>query len=96
MNLIAANLIMAGFGCGVGWLSMALPLLQSDKSPLDTGPLTVEDVSWIGSILSIGGMIGNLLVGYLVTIIGSKNSIMLLGLPQLVSKQTKTTNDAFN
>lgn len=75
---------MAGYGCGIGWVSMALPLLQSDKTPLETGALTIEDVSWIGSIVSIGALMGNLLIGYLVKIIGSRNSVCLLGVPQMV------------
>lgn len=61
---------MVGFGCAVGWLSMALPLLQSDDSPLENGKLSVSDLSWIGSIMSIGALTGNLLYGFLVTIIG--------------------------
>lgn len=76
---------MVGFGCGVGWLSMALPLLRSEKSPLKTGALTVEEISWIGSIISLGALIGNILIGYVVTFIGSRNSILLIGFPQLVS-----------
>lgn len=82
---------MAAFGSGIGWLSMALPLLQSDQTPLDSGPLTVDDVSWIGAIISCGALIANIATGYLVTVIGSKNSILLLGIPQLVS-----VNNAIN
>lgn len=76
---------MTGFGCGVGWLSMALPLLQSNESPLKSGALTIEEISWIGSIISVGALIGNISIGYVVTLIGSRNSIFLIGFPQLVS-----------
>lgn len=80
-------MLIFGFGCGLAWLSMALPLLQSDHSPLETGPLTVEEVSWIGSVMSIGALIGNIAIGYIVLFIGSRNSILMIGFPQLVSGQ---------
>lgn len=76
---------MLGYGCGVGWLSMALPLLKSQHTPLQTGPLTVEEISWIGSAIPIGAVVGNILCGYIATIFGSRHSILLLGLPELVS-----------
>lgn len=79
-----ANLVLIGFGSGIGWVNPALPLLQSNKSPLESGALSVEEVSWIGSITSLGALAGNFLVGYTVIVIGSRNTIMMLGLPQLV------------
>lgn len=45
-----ANIVTFNFGIGLGWFSPALPMLQSDESPLETGALTISDVSWIGSI----------------------------------------------
>lgn len=77
---------MIGTGCAIGWISLALPLLQSDKSPLTTGPLTVHELSWIGSVMSLGGLSGNIIFGFVVTMIGSRNCIFLIGLPQLVSE----------
>lgn len=82
---ISANLIMVGYGCAIGWLSMALPLLNSDDSPLDTGKLSVSDVSWIGSSVSLGALTGNFFCGYIVTIIGARHTIYMIGLPQLVN-----------
>lgn len=72
-----------GTGCAVGWLSLALPLLQSDENPLH-GKLTIDEVSWIGSVMSLGSIAGNILFGLIVSIIGSRNCIFLIGLPQLV------------
>lgn len=77
---------MFGFGTGIGWLNPALQLLQSHESPLASGALTTEEVSWIGSILSLGALAGNVLVGYLIIVIGAKNVVMLLGIPQLVNQ----------
>lgn len=81
---ILVNFLVLGFGCGIGWFSLALPLLQSETSPLYTGPLTVENISWLGAIISVGAVIGNVVFGYIVTKIGSKNAGLLLGVPQLV------------
>lgn len=83
---ISANSIMVGYGCAIGWLSMALPLLQSDDSPLDSGKLTIDEMSWIGSVVSIGALVGNFFCGYIVTIIGARHTIFMIGFPQLVSK----------
>lgn len=35
-------------------------MLQSDESPLETGAITLEDVSWIGSLLSVGCIVGEI------------------------------------
>lgn len=63
---------------------MALPLLESDKSPLATGAMNVDEVSWIGSALAMGCIVGNISYGYMTTLIGSRNSILSLGIPQMV------------
>lgn len=84
--LNVANLIVIGYGCGIGWLSMALPLLQSDDSPLESGKISISDKSWMGSALSLAGVLGNFFFGFVVTWIGARNTIIVIGLPQLVSK----------
>lgn len=50
----AANILQFSQGNTNGWPSPALPVLSSEKSPLVTGPLTIEELSWIGSINCIG------------------------------------------
>lgn len=80
----AANLLMLSFGSTIGWLSPALPLLQSEASPLSSGPMTIQQISWTGSLLSVGALAGNILGGYLMIRFGSKMILMLLAVPQLV------------
>lgn len=70
----------------MGWLTMALPLLQSEETPLETGPITTEQVSWAGSIMSIGALLGNFTIGYLTNKIGSRHATFILGIPQMVSE----------
>ncbi|XP_037038802.1 facilitated trehalose transporter Tret1-like [Bradysia coprophila] len=83
LAIFCANIISISHGCALGWLSPYLPLLQSDSSPLSTGSISLEETSWIGAILCIGGVIGNSIFGYLCKLIGRKRAIILLGLPNL-------------
>lgn len=80
----SANLVAIGFGCSIAWLSPALPLLLSSDTPLSSGPLTTEQLSWSGSVSSIGGAIGSTLFGCLMDQIGTKRSLLLLVIPQIV------------
>lgn len=45
-------------GCASGWLSPALIYFKSDASHL--APITVEEASWIGASLPVGGFFGTL------------------------------------
>lgn len=78
------NLLVLGYGCGLGWFSPALPLLLSSDTPLISGSLTVEQLSWSGSIASITSAIGSLIYGYWTVRIGTKRSLLTLFIPQLV------------
>lgn len=71
-------------GCAIGWLSPALPYLQSKESLLVSGPLTLTETSWIGSYFSIGAVLGNCVFGVLSNYIGLKNTTCILCVPNLV------------
>lgn len=77
------------------WFTMALPLLQSDETPIKSGPLTIHELSWNGSLMPVGALTGNLLFGFIVKIIGAKNSTLSLGIPQLVNIQLSNKQQAF-
>lgn len=66
----------------LGWLSPVLPLLQSAESPLESGPLTVEQTSWVGCLICVGGLFGNYIYIFLSNKIGRKTAINLLAFPQ--------------
>lgn len=74
-----------GYGTGMAWFTTALPLLRSNETPLESGPLTTSELSWAGSLLSFGALIANLFFGLIVNWFGSKNSTLLLGIPQAVN-----------
>lgn len=75
---------MLSHGCIVGWMSPALLFLQSENSPLETGPLTTEEISWVGSILCMGAFAGSLTTGYIAGRLGCKRAIIFLAIPGVV------------
>lgn len=68
----------------MGWPSAAFLALQSKDSPLQSGPLTTSEISWVGSILCIGGICGNMFFAWLSDKLGRKVSMLLAVLPLLV------------
>lgn len=78
------NIITLSHGCAVGWLSPFLPYLQSTESHLTTGPLTPNDVSWIGSLLPAGGFIGTIMFGTITEKLGKKKTMFLLVIPHII------------
>lgn len=85
LAIVCANLITLSHGCILGWLSPFLPLLKSPDSPLDGGAVTLDEASWIGAIICVGGVIGNFMFGMLVNYSGCKRAISCLAFPQVVS-----------
>lgn len=43
----------------MGWTSPVLPMLRGPNSPLPRQP-TLQEESWIGSLLVLGGLIGKI------------------------------------
>lgn len=67
----------------MGWISPALAKLTSDDTPLITGPLTNEQVSNIGSINCIGGLVGAISLGFFISLMGSKRALLCLTVPSV-------------
>lgn len=65
-------------------MSPALGKLISNDTPLVTGPISIEQVSWVGSINCLGALIGSLTFGYLFTSLGSKRALLFLAIPDIV------------
>lgn len=70
-------------GFTLGWLATALPVLSSNDSPLLDGPLTNEELSWIGSMSCLGGLCGSSTFGYFISLLGCKNALTFLALPSV-------------
>ncbi|EAT41203.1 AAEL007128-PA [Aedes aegypti] len=82
-SVFTINIINFAHGATLGWLSPFLPLLQSEDSPLETGPVTVEQGSWIGSILCLGGLAGAIIYGSLTNRLGVKRCISCIIIPNM-------------
>lgn len=68
----------------MGWVSPSINILLSDESPLTTGPLTYDQLAWLGSINNIGAFCGIITFGGITMRLGCKRCILLLGVPSVV------------
>lgn len=72
-------------GIGIGWCSPTMRRLQTDyDSPVDF-PVTVREISWIGSALGLGATTGNILVGTFIHRVGNKWCLLFIAIPHTVS-----------
>lgn len=65
----------------IGWVAPAAFRLCTSDTPLVTGPLTNEQLSWLGSINCVGALCGAFSYGYFTTVIGSKLVVLLSAIP---------------
>lgn len=82
---------MIGYGITCGWPSPSIQLLTSDETPLPSGKITIEEGSWIASLLCIGGLIGNILFGFITNSFGRKRPLCALSIPIIVSEHQSNT-----
>lgn len=47
----AANILTIAFGITEGWTSPAIFLLMTDDTPLPSGKLSIEEASWVASVM---------------------------------------------
>lgn len=64
-------------------------MLESEDSPLPTGPLTVQQKSWVSALMYLGGSLGCLFFGWASNRYGRKYPMMAAAVPQLVNKKLK-------
>ncbi|XP_053955055.1 uncharacterized protein LOC128861157 [Anastrepha ludens] len=79
---LTAHIMTLSHGIGIGWLSPTLLILQSPQTPLNF-KVTVDDVSWIGSIFGLGSLCSNIFFGLTADRLGRKTNMYLLGLPHM-------------
>lgn len=68
-----------------GWTSPMQPLLMSENPPVGNVPFTKDDISWVGSINAVGGVIGTLFWGKVSDKLGRKKTGYLTILPFIIS-----------
>lgn len=79
------NLLTICEGIGVGWASPSINLFTSDQSPLSSGKISMEEASWIASLICVGGTFGNVIFGYIADKFGRKIPLLLIPIPMIVS-----------
>ncbi|EDW85306.1 uncharacterized protein Dwil_GK18459 [Drosophila willistoni] len=79
---VLVNIITFTHGVGVGWLSPTLTKISSSDSPLDFH-VNIDEISWMGSMLGLGSMCGNLTIAFLLERLGRKFCIYLLAAPNV-------------
>ncbi|XP_014280121.1 facilitated trehalose transporter Tret1 [Halyomorpha halys] len=75
---LAATIVVIAGGSVIGWSSPALPQLEASDSEV---PLTPEQASWVGSLLTIGCFFGALPAGSIADYLGRKWAIMSMTIP---------------
>lgn len=81
---IKANLASLQSGILMGWCSPSLPILLSENSPLDVGPITIDEASLIASIFCLGGALGAFVFGLVINYAGRKYTLLCGGLLQTI------------
>lgn len=84
MSCTTANIVSYSHGFGVGWLSLAIPALKADDTPLESGPLSLQQESWLGGSYPLGALTGEILFAMLLNLTNLKISMMALAIPNLV------------
>uniref|UniRef100_A0A182STD7 Major facilitator superfamily (MFS) profile domain-containing protein n=1 Tax=Anopheles maculatus TaxID=74869 RepID=A0A182STD7_9DIPT len=84
LAVLRIHIITASYGVTVGWPAPIIPLLRSPDTPLPSGPITVEEASWIGATLCIGGTIGTILFAIIHTYFGKKVVLLLIPIPHVI------------
>uniref|UniRef100_A0A182W7L4 Major facilitator superfamily (MFS) profile domain-containing protein n=1 Tax=Anopheles minimus TaxID=112268 RepID=A0A182W7L4_9DIPT len=84
LAVLRIHIITASYGVTVGWPAPIIPLLRSPDTPLPSGPVTVEEASWIGATLCIGGTIGTILFAFVHTYFGKKVALLLIPVPHII------------
>ncbi|XP_028028182.1 facilitated trehalose transporter Tret1-2 homolog [Bombyx mandarina] len=79
-----ANIAITATGFALGWTSpVNLKLLDPDDTPLSQ-PVTNDEISWIGSLISAGAMFGPFIGGFLASTMGRRWGILLSSVPLIV------------
>lgn len=66
-------------------MGQAIILFNSDKCPLPSGRVPLNEIGWIASMLGVGGVVGTILAGWLADTIGRKYTMLLTAIPEIVS-----------
>ncbi|XP_037038930.1 facilitated trehalose transporter Tret1-2 homolog [Bradysia coprophila] len=84
LAIFVANIVGYSHGFGVGWLSSAVPALKAEDTPLDSGPLSLQQESWLGGSYPLGALTGEILFSLLLNFTSLKITMMAMAIPNLI------------
>lgn len=74
------------FGWSSGWATINFVDLQNENTTFPTGPLDLEEATFVVSLSNVGALIGNFMIIYISKVMGVKNAIHALCLPFVVRR----------
>lgn len=81
---ILVNTITFTHGITYSWLSPTLLLLKSSDTPLESGPLEIEQVSFLSSLLTFGGIFGIILSQMVQGKFGNRVMLICTAIPHII------------
>ncbi|XP_017489778.1 PREDICTED: facilitated trehalose transporter Tret1-like [Rhagoletis zephyria] len=80
---LSCHILNFSHGIGFGWVSPTVQILQTPETPFEV-PITVEQVSWIGSTFAFGFLCGNIIFGLTVNRLARKYNMYLTAFPHML------------
>lgn len=81
---LVVNLTVIGYAVHEGWSSPATILLISKDSPLPSGEISKDEMTWVATLLPIGGAIGSFIYAYITNYFGRKTLLLFNAIPVIV------------
>lgn len=71
-------------GTITGWSSPAVPYLQGNMGLERLNPITDDQASWVGSIVTLGCLVGAIPAGQLSHWLGRRRFLLMLAIPLII------------
>lgn len=94
LSIVRFHLALAALGgynvgCNESWSSPVQPQIQLNETLSEDGSVwdvrvTEEEMSWIGSLVNIGALLGSLFGGLLMDKYGRKTTLMAVSVPYII------------
>lgn len=75
------NLLTFIEGISISWTSPYIPLLMSEDTPLKSGPMSEDQVSWIAAFSNVGGILSIIFSGWMLNTLGRKRTLIVTAIP---------------
>ncbi|XP_072767762.1 facilitated trehalose transporter Tret1-like [Anoplolepis gracilipes] len=82
---VTGNLGILSIGQFVGWTSPSLPKLMQNNDAKNSIQLNADEASWVASLVLLGAAVGAIICGFLLNVIGRKNTMLFTAVPSIIS-----------